>query len=156
MSQVGKFFHLEEFTVSAQASRLGRELVLPPEFAPNVARLVNSCLDPLREHLGRPIVVLSGYRPEWLNTLVGGSTGSAHMEARAADFIVPGLTLMEVAKAVLELSLPFDQLILEFPPTGWVHVGVAKVGEMPRRQVLTALRGPDKTTRYTGLLQEAA
>lgn len=154
---IGRHFTLQEFTVSALASRLGRDVdQVPQEYLGNLERLVDTCLDPLRERLGRPIVITSGYRPLWLNKLVGGSPTSAHVEGRAADLIVPGVPLLEICKACDELALPFDQVILEFPPTGWVHIGIAHVDAAPRRQRLTALKVSGRTRYFPGHLQEAA
>lgn len=155
--KLGKYFELHEFTVSALASRLGRDIEdVPQEYLGNLERLVETCLDPLRERLGRPMVITSGYRPLWLNKLVGGSPTSAHVEARAADLIVPGVPLIEICKACDALELPFDQVILEFPPTGWVHIGIAHVDARPRRQRLTALKTGGRTRYYPGHLLEAA
>jgi hypothetical protein len=147
----GKYFHFEEFTVSAEAERQGRPIVLPAEYRGNVERLVFDCLDPFRESIGRPIVVLSGYRPLWLNEFIGGSNTSAHMTGSAADIIVPGLDNIEVAAAFIALKVRFDQVILEFPPGGWVHIGIAPIC---RSQVLTALKVNGATKYYTGLVRE--
>lgn len=155
--KLGKYFHLDEFTVSALASRIGRDIDgVPEQYMGNLERLVETCLDPLRERLGRPMVITSGYRPDWLNRMVGGSPTSAHVEARAADLIVPGVPLIEICKACDALELPFDQVILEFPPSGWVHIGIAHQDERPRRQRLTALTASGRTRYFPGHLQEAA
>lgn len=48
-------------------------------------------LDDLREHLGRPIRIVSGYRCPEYNAKVGGAKASQHMLGRAADVRVMGL-----------------------------------------------------------------
>lgn len=45
----------------------------------NVEALVSAILDPVREKLGGPIVVNSGYRCELHNARVGGVRNSQHM-----------------------------------------------------------------------------
>lgn len=42
-------------------------------------------LQEVRDELGLPITVSSGYRCEQLNTKIGGATGSHHIEGRSAD-----------------------------------------------------------------------
>jgi len=42
-------------------------------------------LEPLREHMKRPIQISSGYRCPRLNALVGGASMSQHMYGQAAD-----------------------------------------------------------------------
>lgn len=45
-------------------------------------------LDLLRERVGHPIGVTSGYRTKKHNAAIGGSPRSAHMLGRAADIVV--------------------------------------------------------------------
>lgn len=131
-------FELDEFLVSQTAARLGR-IVEPTESdIRNLRRLCETVLEPLREDLRRPILISSGLRPLWLNMAIGGSKTSAHMDGRATDFNVPGMKPLEVCRRVGELGLPVDQCIHEFPPHGWTHLGIARAGETPRNQYLTA------------------
>lgn len=51
----------------------------------NIIALVDRILDPLREFLGFPILITSGYRSPALNRAVGGSKNSQHMSGQAAD-----------------------------------------------------------------------
>lgn len=95
-----------------------------------------------------PIVITSGYRPEWLNTAIGGRPGSAHLHGLAADIEVPGMAPIHVCEAVHDLALPVDQCIHEYPPHGWVHVSVAAEGAKRRDEFLTA-RFVDGRTEYT-------
>lgn len=148
-TRIGRTFWLSEFTVSAMAERLGRSIVIPDALLPNILRLVDTVLQPLRDELGRPIVLISGYRPVWLNTRVGGSRTSAHKDARAADLTVPGMTPRQVIKVVRALHLPIDQAIEEFG--SWTHLGIEAAGEEPRREFLQARKVEGKTvyTRMT-------
>jgi zinc D-Ala-D-Ala carboxypeptidase len=153
---LSKHFLLREFLVSQTATRMGREVGAPPqEVIDNLQRLAITILEPLRVALGRPVVITSGYRPLWLNTAVGGSPRSAHIDGRASDLNVPGVPDVEVARRIVALNLPFDQVILEFPPEGWVHVGIAREGTPNRRQQLTALKVNGKTAYYKGLVEAA-
>lgn len=58
----------------------------PPEtVTTHLGILCHQVLEPLRERLGWPIVVNSGYRCGALNELVGGSATSQHVRGQAAD-----------------------------------------------------------------------
>jgi hypothetical protein len=143
-TRLGRSFYLSEFTVSAMAERQGKKVEVPDDILPNLRRLVETILQPLRDELDRPIVIISGYRPPWLNKAVGGSRTSAHMDGRAADLIVPGMTPAEVIEVLRrKTNAPFDQAIEEFGR--WVHLGIAPDGKMPRYQVLTARKVNGRT-----------
>ena len=43
-------------------------------------------LDIVRAHMGKPILINSGYRCKRLNEMVGGSSKSMHTKGLAADF----------------------------------------------------------------------
>lgn len=133
-------FDLEEFLRSEIATRLGRDIIPTEDQKDNLALLCILVLQPIRDQLRVPVVVLSGLRPPWLNMMAGGSKTSAHMDGRAADIIVPGMTPLEVCNFIKgHLDLPIDQLIYEGK---WTHVGITALDQQPRRQLLTA--------RFTG------
>ena len=82
-------FHLREFTESATARKHGIGNDPPPEAVGNLRRLCEGCLEPLREALGLPIVITSGFRTKALNSLLAHtSERSQHMLGQAADFYV--------------------------------------------------------------------
>lgn len=56
-------------------------------------------LETLRVQLGNgPIEITSGYRTDTHNEAVGGVQGSQHELGKAADIVVPGHTVQEVAQ----------------------------------------------------------
>lgn len=144
-------FELREFLTSQVASRLGRVIEPTQDEVDSLRRLCVLVLQPLRDDLGRIVVVSSGLRPQWLNRIVGGSTTSAHVWGGAADIGVPGVTPLAVCRRVEALGLPVDQCIHEFPPHGWCHVGIARPGLSPRGQMLTARVGSGGTMYEDGL-----
>lgn len=80
-------FKLREFTESATAMKHGIDNRPTPEVVENLKLLCQHTLEPLREKLGLPIVITSGYRTKELNDIiVHASRKSQHMEGRAADF----------------------------------------------------------------------
>lgn len=56
-------------------------------------------LQKLRDLVGRPITINSGYRCPTHNKNVGGSPGSKHMQGTAADIQVSGMSPKQVANA---------------------------------------------------------
>lgn len=149
MTSLSPHFDLAEFCTSQTAARMGRAIEPTTDDLQNLARLCVSVLEPLREALGRPIHVSSGLRPLWLNSAIGGATSSAHIDGRAADIEVPGMSPLEVCRKVLALNLPVDQVIHEFG--SWCHVAVAKAGERPRNQPLTARVVAGRTAYESGV-----
>ena len=70
-----------------------------------------------------------------MNLAVGGVPTSAHCRGLACDFVCPAFgTPEEVALAILNSGIAYDQLILEY---GWVHVGLADEGLASRREAFT-------------------
>jgi zinc D-Ala-D-Ala carboxypeptidase len=140
-------FMLDELLVSQTAARRGLANVPPPDVVEELRRLCEELLQPLRDALGVPVVVTSGYRSRAVNAAVGGAVNSAHLHGRAADIVVPGMAPVMVCRRIVELALPFDQVIEEFG--AWTHVAIAPPGAAPRRQQLTARRSGTGSTVYT-------
>lgn len=108
-----KNFTLEEFVRSAKAQEAGIDnTIKDARVWHNLAELAEKILQPLRDKLGQPIKISSGYRCRKLNKLVGGVETSQHRKGQAADIYVNGLTPYEIAKAVQDARLPYDQMIL--------------------------------------------
>ena len=146
--QLSEHFELAEFLVSETAARRGIANEPTPEIIDNLRRLCQLVLEPLRVKLARPVVITSGYRSLVLNRAVGGSPTSHHMQGRAADLIVPGITPLAVCQAASQLKLPCVQIIHEFGR--WTHLSVAISNE--RTQLLTAKLNQGKTVYEPGLV----
>ena len=94
----------------------------------NLIALVAAVLDPLRTAYGKPIHISSGYRCPTLNKAIGGVVNSQHMKGEAADLDLGSTTEnRKLAKFIVDLKLPFDQLIDE-ANYAWVHVSHKKNG----------------------------
>lgn len=125
-------FTLAEFVISETAARSGIDNDPPIELLPALKRTALG-LEAVRVRLGgAPITVTSGYRCPALNAAIGGAKDSQHMRGEAADFICPRFgTPAEVAAALRDSGIEYDQLLLEFGR--WVHISFSAA---PRRQAL--------------------
>ena len=140
-------FTLEELTLSQTATRMGIDNIPDDEQLANLRQLAQ-LLEQVRSAIGTPIYISSGFRCRVLNSMVRGSSTSAHMDGRAADITAPGFgTPHNLAERIAITELPFDQVILEFDK--WVHISIS---DNPRQMVLTATRSDTGKTHYrTGL-----
>jgi hypothetical protein len=60
-----------------------------------------------------------------------------------------GKTPLELAQTIMDMELPYDQVIHEFGQ--WVHVGIPREIENARLQELTAFKFEGKTRYDLGL-----
>lgn len=130
---LSKNFKLDEFVFSQTATRLGINNMPGPAAIINLSR-VAATLEQIRQLVGKPISISSGYRGAALNRAVGGSVSSAHMQGLAADISMQGYTPVKLARMIRDSEIGFDQLIYE---GAWVHIGLSSGA--PRRDVLTAV-----------------
>jgi len=143
-------FSLPELLESNTATRLGiREQFAPPQsIIQSLTDLCINILQPLRDELG-PIKLSSGYRSAKLNQAVKGSSSSQHCKGEAADcnYIKNGVEdNLTLAKKVVELNLPFDQMILEFGTVNnpaWIHLSYSR--NRQRGEILRAYLHNGKT-----------
>lgn len=131
-------FTLEELTHSQTAARnsIPNDLQPGSQEYENLQRMAVT-MEEVRAILGdKPILISSGYRSHQVNTAVGGSKTSQHMNGLACDFICPTFgTPLEICQKLKPhmRELGIDQLIYEFGT--WVHLGLT-TGK-PRHQTLT-------------------
>lgn len=85
-------------------------------------------LDELRERLGRPVIVSSGYRCPVHNRNVGGVSNSQHVRGTAADIYCPGVSVGELADMAAEIG--FDA-VGRYYGQGFVHVDCRDGGCRP-------------------------
>ena len=130
-------FSLEELTKSQTALRKGIDNNPNADHISALRDLAMNILQPVRNHFGKPYTPSSGYRSVELCLAIGSSEKSQHAKGEAADFEVPNVSNMELAKWIVS-NLDFDQLILEYYTggnTGWVHCSFKESGN--RKEVLT-------------------
>ena len=110
---------------------------VPPWILGELTDLCAELLEPIRAHMGGPLIIHSGWRPEEVNIKAGGVQGSDHIHGRAADFHVTGSldipwteqTLAAFHWARVFLAGRYGQIILEdhrkslgVPTKLWVHI----------------------------------
>ena len=133
-----KYFSLSEFLNSATAKRLGIDNTPTFEIIDNLNKLADY-LDAIREKVGKPILISSGFRCPVLNKAVGGVSNSQHQKGLAADLICAD---MESLDKVLRETGGFDQLIKEHhkgSKSFLYHVSVAPRNGKPRQQIIMNL-----------------
>ena len=147
-------FTLAEMCESQTAEKHGIANIPSSEAVANMRRLCEGCLEPLREALGLPIIITSGYRTKALNNhILHSARKSQHVSGQAADFYVEGASRRELLIKAFHLiivneGIDYDQLILY--PT-FIHVSY--VSRTANRHKLTKANGHGT---YCGLSREQA
>lgn len=130
--QLSKNFTLLELTQTShedlQQQNIQKALEQP--VYGNLERLATEVLQPVRDALGSPIGVNSGFRCPALNARINGSKTSQHLKGEAADIT---LGSPEKNKALFALivqlmkagKIRVGQVILEQPKgSSWIHVSL--------------------------------
>lgn len=113
------YFSMSELIASDTANRYKINNVPDVTSMNNLLRLIWYCLQPIREKIGRPIIITSGFRSKTLNKAIGGSPTSHHCTGCAADFHVDGMSIPQTIDFIRKSGVPFTQLIDEGT---WVHI----------------------------------
>lgn len=160
--QLSQSIWLHDYCKSATAERFPavreRQYELTADLIGNAGRLAREIDQPLLDAWGRPIRKTSTYRCadfrkygvlyRGLNSMVGGSSTSAHMDMRAGD----REPLLDNGKEAGEKeyrqfcemimhtpTIRFDKMILEFGTEdcpAWIHLQINKDPNAARKQVL--------------------
>lgn len=107
--KVGQYFKVKEF-----ACKDGSQVVFIDDYLCTI-------LDILRNKIGKPIIITSGYRTPWWNAKCSGAKYSYHMRGMAADIKVNGMSAKELAKE-LDKIVPNGCGIIVY--NTWVHFDV--------------------------------
>ena len=130
--RLSKNFTLEEMVAT---SHRGLQDIPTLEVVQNLQKLCVLVLQPLRDTIGAPVYINSGYRSKRLNARVGGVPNSRHLQGRAADIHCDNLDYAKVIFDILRQNKYVDKVIIEKRrPTPnpsrkgggscWVHVQV--------------------------------
>ena len=91
----------ENFDLSEFASKDG--LSTPLEVVSSLTKLAMN-LQVLRDYLGKPIAINSGYRSPEHNENIGGAKNSQHLLGKAADIVVDGYTPKQIFDVIESLQ----------------------------------------------------
>ena len=123
--KISKYFTERETTVSAMGERLKIKNIPSRDEKDNILYTA-SRMDLIREYLGIPLIVLSWFRSEELNTAVKGSKTSAHRFGLAVDVYSTKMSSKEIYDKLIEAQvkgiIQYDQLIY-YPKQNFVHIG---------------------------------
>lgn len=167
MVQLTEHFTLEELTYSSTASQKGLKNEPNESQIENLKLLCEYILEPIREKIGCPLVISSGFRSEKINALVGGSKTSQHILGQAADIQIFDKTKTNVdlfntiAEMIRSGEITTGQCIAEKVggEISWVHISTPT--DRLRNQILIAdihneynkHKGKfEKKTNYTRIL----
>ena len=150
--KLSKNLSLAEVTKSVTAKRLGIDNTPDDWTKENLKQIAVNVFQPLRDAFKCPIYVSSGYRSADLNSAIGGSIRSQHVEGRALDLdadVFGRCTNSEIFRWILN-NATFDQLIWEFGDDDnpdWVHVSFVYDG-VNRGRCLKACRDDEGKVYY--------
>ena len=126
--RLSKNFTLQEMVATSH----GKLQDIPTgEVVFNLTLLCARVLQPLRDTLGAPVYINSGYRSKKLNAKVGGVPNSRHLLGKAADIHCDNMAYAKVVFDILKQNKYVDHVLIEGPtpalPKGggrtvWVHV----------------------------------
>ena len=88
----------------------------------NLLDLIFYVLQPLRDKIGKPITVTSGYRCKALNShpKIKGASNSQHLTGNAADIKISYIKPVDIWCYIQKSGIEYDQCILEY--NSWVHI----------------------------------
>lgn len=137
--QLTKDFSLEDLCFSEIADKLKINNTPSEKEIERLTLLATTILQPISDSSGVKININSGFRSSLLNSSkkISGSRTSQHLFGDAADIWSPSLSTEALAKIIISLNLPYDQLIEEYNTvnkTSWVHVSQASINKIPRKE----------------------
>lgn len=118
--KLSDYFTLGEFIQSRTActQNIVAQFVYRKDIVDNIRFLHDKLLLPLRQAIGAPITINSGYRCRALNSAVGGATNSLHLWGLAADIAAGNRQSMLIEAARL---FKFHELILH---KTYIHISI--------------------------------
>ena len=122
-AKVTQDFTYGEFVSSMTAVRYEIENVPSDEEWQNIELLCRLVLQSLRDKIGA-INITSGFRCKELNDAIESNDYSFHRFGCAVDIEPAEVDLFEGFQ--MATMFPFTELIAEFFPDGWIHIGYQK------------------------------
>jgi len=112
--QLSKHFKLEELVSPNDKAKPSKEVL------ENLKELCEEALEPLRNAIGKPLTITSGYRSPGYNASIGGAKGSQHTLGIAVDIAIPDADLFKVA--AIATKIPAIGGIGIYPGRNFIHI----------------------------------
>lgn len=119
------YFTVKEMTKS-QTAELYHIDNTPTEKVIGNLKKVMYILDMVRVHMGKPIIINSGYRCEKLNEMVGGVQKSMHTKGLAADFRTKEKEDINTMFEFLKKNQKEFKIIELIKYSNFIHMGVSE------------------------------
>ena len=119
------YFNIKEMTKS-QTAELYHIDNTPDEKVIGNLKKVMYILDMVRAHIGKPILINSGYRCKKLNEIVGGVQKSMHTKGLAADFKTKGKEDIDTMFEFLRKNQKDFKIIELIKYKTFIHMGVSE------------------------------
>lgn len=119
------YFDIKEMTNSQTAKLYHINNTPTKEVIDNLKKLMY-VLDIVRAHIGKPILVNSGYRCKKLNEMVGGTQNSMHTKGLAADIRTREKEDMNIMYEFLKENQKKLKIIELINYKTFIHVGVSE------------------------------
>lgn len=135
---LSKNFTLEEMTASKTAAKRHIDNTPNVTETEHLRTLCREVLQPLRNAIGSPIIITSGYRCRALNKAVGGAPLSYHCMGMAADIHLATSKMATVYAKILLHQEKTDLVIHEIKGKAeWLHV---QYSNAPRHRFLKIIK----------------
>lgn len=119
------YFTIKEMTKSQTAKLYHIDNTPTEEVAENLKKVMY-ILDMVRVHIGKPILVNSGYRCKKLNEMVGGVQKSMHTKGLAADFRTKEKEDINIMFEFLKRNQKKFKIIELINYKTFIHIGVSE------------------------------
>ena len=119
------YFNIKEMTKSQTAKLYHIDNTPNKEVVENLKKVMY-ILDIVRAHMGKPILVNSGYRCKRLNEIVGGVQKSMHTKGLAADFRTGEKEDINIMFEFLKKNQKEFKIIELLNYTTFIHIGVSE------------------------------
>lgn len=123
--QLTPHFTIEELAGTSNAQYKKLNLLKAQEHMGKMYMLAGFA-ERVREIIGKPMIITSGYRCSELNKAIGGALTSQHIFCEALDFVVKGLRVEDIFNRIVTSDLKYNQIIIERNKSGsqWVHLSI--------------------------------
>ena len=119
------YFTIKEMTESQTAKQYHIDNTPTKEVVENLKKVMY-ILDIVRGHIGKPILVNSGYRCKKLNEMVGGVQKSMHTKGLAADFRTREKEDINIMLEFLKKNQKEFKIIELINYKTFIHMGVSE------------------------------